>query len=157
CYVWMEQQYKGLHVYGGGVRFSIHAPTGNLVKFGTLDLVSDPNVDVSPAITPEDAMNIARQSITGFKIVYPEGPGTLQGLSTRAGSARAVSSVTIRSGFADEPGRFLVHVDARTGHVLRTDNLIHEVNVTGNVSARVRTFDPTSPLVTLPLRDMGVN
>ncbi len=159
AYVWMEQNYKGLPVYGSGLSFSIHTPSGNLMKFFAHDVVADPDVDVAPAFTPADGTNLAYQHVRafpGFRFVHAEELATLQVISTRDGTGRAVYSTYVASGFAEEPGRWLVHVDARTGEVIRVDDLVRYVDVSGNVKGRAQEFDPASALATLDLPEMRV-
>lgn len=159
AYVWMEQLYKGVPVHGAGVSFSIHTPSGNLMKFFTHDVVADPDVDVTPFITSDDAANRAllhARTFPGFRFVQPESDPRLQVLSTRNGTGRAAYTVTVRSGFPEEPGRWYVHVDAQTGAILRVDDLVREIDVTGNVKVNAQIFDPTSAVTPLNIADMQV-
>src|SRR5262249_24138163 len=147
-----EQVYRGFRVHGSGAIFGTHVPTGNLMRFGARDLVTDGDVDVTPRITADDATAAAESALSGHGPLRPRTTPDLRVLSTGDGTGRLVFSVELASGAE----AFLVHVDAATGAVLRADDLVRPTNVSGNVKGRGQDFDPTTQPIALNLPEMLV-
>lgn len=155
AYVWLEQTLGGIPVHGAGAIFSIHVPSGRLVRFGTRDLVFDPAIELLPAISPDDAARLACGAAQGLPL-RPRGAAELRVLPTRDGSGRLVYSVETESADSARPAALLVHVDARDGAIAATEDLLRTIDVTGTIGGRGQDFDPTSQPITLALSDMAV-
>lgn len=154
-YVIFDRYYNGLLVYNSQVNLT-YAANGTLVSFGS-DAYPDINVNTTPAISQQQAIDIVRANID-----YPSENDRV--ISTQL----LVLPLEIDGQFGvhlawkviyfcpDSPARWYMFIDAHNGDLLMYwDAIMYDF--TGNVNGDVQLEGAFDEFINLPFKDLTVN
>ncbi|RKX20288.1 MAG: hypothetical protein DRP26_01945 [Candidatus Zixiibacteriota bacterium] len=154
-YVVFDRYYDGLLVYNARVNLT-YSTSGALVAFGS-DSYPDINVNTSPTINQQQAIDIVRSSIE-----YPSEKDSVISTQLLVLPLQMEGEFSVHLAWKivyfcpDLPARWYMFVDAHDGELLMYwDAIMYDF--TGNVSGDVQLDGAFAPFYNLPFKDLTVN